>query len=29
MSFSYYTAEPATDPRGPEDGEPKKEKGGW
>ena len=29
MSFSYYTAEPATDPHGPEEGQRKIEKGGW
>ena len=29
MGFSYYTAEPATDPYGPQDGQQKIEKGGW
>jgi formylglycine-generating enzyme required for sulfatase activity len=29
MSFTYYTADPATDPQGPEEGQMKIEKGGW
>ena len=29
MSFTYYTAEPTTDPQGPANGQKKIEKGGW
>ena len=29
MSFTYYTADPVTDPQGPDDGRAKIEKGGW